>query len=55
MIADAEARIADARGAAMSEIEAVAVDAAQAIVARLTGLQPATTEAQAAVKSAMAA
>lgn len=54
MIADAETRIADARGAAMTEIEAVAADAAQAIVAKLTGLQPAQAEARTAVKSAMA-
>ena len=53
-LADAEARIAGARDAAMSEIEGVAAEAAQDIVQRLAGVKIAKPAASKAVKEAMA-
>ena len=52
-IADAEARIAAARASAAAEIETVASEAAQDIVARIAGLQVARENAASAVKKAM--
>lgn len=48
-----EGRIADASKAAMSEIEAVAVEAAQTIVARLSGANVSDDEARKAVKAVL--
>jgi F-type H+-transporting ATPase subunit b len=48
-----EARIAAASDAAMAEIESVAADAAQDIVARLSGATVSATEAQQAVKAVL--
>lgn len=53
-LAEAEARIAATRDAAMSEIEAVAADAAQDIVQRIAGVKVAKPAATKAVKEAMA-
>jgi F-type H+-transporting ATPase subunit b len=53
-LAEAEARIAVSRDAAMGEIEAVATDAAQDIVQRLAGVKIAKPSAAKAVKEAMA-
>lgn len=53
-LASEEARIADASKAAMTEIEAVAVDAAQTIVSRLSGATVNKTEARNAVKAVLA-
>lgn len=50
--AEAEARIAAASKAAQGEIEAVAADVAQDIVAKLSGANVTATEAKAAVKAA---
>ena len=52
-IAEAEARIAAASSAASDEIEAVAVDAARDIVARLSGAKVTAAEAKKAVKAAL--
>lgn len=49
----AETRILDASIAAMSEIEAVAADAARDIVARLSGANVTADEAKQAVKAAL--
>ena len=49
-----EARIADASKAAMGEIEAVAADAAQSIVTRLSGANVSDGEARDAVKAVLA-
>ena len=49
----AETRILDASIAAMSEIEAVAADAAKDIVARLSGANVTADEAKQAVKAAL--
>ena len=49
----AETRILDASIAAMSEIEAVAADAARDIVARLSGASVTADEAKQAVKAAL--
>lgn len=53
-LTEAEARIAEARSAAMAEVENVAVDATQDIVARLAGAKVDAATAQAAVKEALA-
>lgn len=53
-LAAAEASLATAREAALSEIEGVATDATQQIVARISGGEVAEAEARAAVKEAMA-
>lgn len=52
-IAAAEARIRAATDAALGEIEAVAADAAQEMVARLSGVSVTADEAAYAVKAAM--
>ena len=52
-LADAEARIAEARTAALTEVESVAVDAAQDIVQRLAGVKVTKPAASKAVKEAM--
>lgn len=52
-LTDAEARIAGSRDAAMLEIEAVAVEAAQDIVQRLAGVNVPQPAAAAAVKEVM--
>jgi F-type H+-transporting ATPase subunit b len=51
--AEAEARIAAASRAAQGEIEAVAAEAAQDIVAKISGAKVTSTEAKAAVKAAL--
>lgn len=53
-LAEAEARIAEARNAALAEVEAVAVDAAQDIVKTLAGVKVTKPTASKAVKEAMA-
>ena len=53
-LADAETRIAAARDEALSEVEAVAAEAAQDIVLRLTGATVTKPSAAKAVKEAMA-
>ncbi len=53
MAAD-DARIAAATQAALAEIETVAAQAAQDIVARLSGVTATEVEARSAVKSVMA-
>jgi F-type H+-transporting ATPase subunit b len=53
-LAEAEEQIAEARGSAMSEVETVAAEAAQDIVARLAGASVGQAAAKAAVKEAMA-
>ncbi len=53
-LAEAETRIAGARDTAMSEIEAVAAEAAQDIVQRLAGVTVARPAAAKAVKEALA-
>lgn len=50
-VAEGEARIRDAAARAGTEIEAVAVEAAQAIVARVAGVEVSADEARAAVKT----
>ena len=52
-VSEAEARIAAASQAAQNEIEAVAAEAAQDIVARVSGASVTSAEAQAAVKAAL--
>ncbi len=52
-LAEAEARIAEARNAALSELEAVATEAAQDIVSRLAGVTVTKPAASKAVKEAM--
>ncbi|WP_341711332.1 ATPase [Erythrobacter sp.] len=52
-LADAEARIAEARTAALAEVESVAVEAAQDIVSRLAGVKVTKPVATKAVKEAM--
>ena len=52
-VTEAEAAIAAARTSALAEIEDVAVEAAQDIVARLAGLKVTKPAAKAAVKEAM--
>lgn len=52
-LSEAEARIAAASQAAQGEIEAVAVEAAQDIVARVSGASVSAAEAQSAVKAAL--
>lgn len=52
--AAAEARIGEAKAAALTEIEAVAAEAAQDMVARLTGIEVARDQAEAAVKQELA-
>ena len=53
-IASAEADIKAATARALDEIEAVAAEAAQDIVARVSGVQVSAEEARGAVKAAMA-
>lgn len=53
-LAAAEADLAKQRASALAEIEAVAAEAAQDIVARISGQQVAENEARGAVKEAMA-
>ena len=53
-LADAEARIGEARTAALAEVENVAVEAAQDIVQRLAGVKVTKPAAAKAVKEAMA-
>jgi F-type H+-transporting ATPase subunit b len=53
-VAEAEARIAAAREQAGNSLRAVASDSARAIVAKLTGAEPAGEEAAAAVDEALA-
>ncbi|MBY6013964.1 ATPase [Qipengyuania gaetbuli] len=53
-LADAEARIGEARTAALAEVESVAVEAAQDIVQRLAGVKVTKPAAAKAVKEAMA-
>ncbi|MBX7481014.1 ATPase [Qipengyuania qiaonensis] len=52
-LADAETRIAEARRAALAEVESVAVEAAQDIVSRLAGAKVTKPAATKAVKEAM--
>ncbi|QKG71823.1 F0F1 ATP synthase subunit B family protein [Erythrobacter mangrovi] len=52
-LADAETRIAEARAAALTEVESVAVEAAQDIVSRLAGVKVTKPAAAKAVKEAM--
>ena len=52
-LADAETRIAEARSTALAEVEDVAVEAAQDIVARLAGVKVTKPVASKAVKEAM--
>ena len=52
-VAEADARIAGARNAALGEIEAVATDAAADIAARLAGLTVDRAAGAAAVKEAL--
>lgn len=52
-LAEAEQRIGEARGAAMAEVEGVAAEAAQDIVARFAGATVDGAAAKAAVKEAM--
>lgn len=53
-VSAAEARIATARDAALTEIEGVAASAAQDIVSRLAGLSVSAEQAQGAVKGVLA-
>lgn len=53
-LADAELRIAEARNSALTEVESVAVEAAQDIVQRIAGVKVAKPAAASAVKEAMA-
>ncbi|WP_226700578.1 ATPase [Qipengyuania gaetbuli] len=53
-LADAEARIGEARTAALAEVESVAVEAAQDIAQRLAGVKVTKPAAAKAVKEAMA-
>ena len=53
-LADAETRIAEARAAALTEVEAVAVEAAQDIVKTLAGVKVTKPVATKAVKEQMA-
>ena len=53
-LADAETRIAEARTAALAEVESVAVEAAQDIVKALAGVKVTKPAATAAVKEQMA-
>ena len=53
-LADAETRIAEARTAALAEVESVAVEAAQDIVKTLAGVKVTKPAATAAVKEQMA-
>ncbi|WP_408590408.1 ATPase [Novosphingobium sp.] len=53
-LAAADARIGDARAAALTEIEAVAVDAVQDIAARVAGLSVSPDQAGEAVKGVLA-
>lgn len=53
-LAAAEARIAAARDAALGEVEVVAAEAAQDIVARVAGLSVSAEQAQGAVKGVLA-
>ena len=50
-VADAEARIRDASARAAEEIEGVAAEAAQAIVARVAGTDVSIDDARGAVKA----
>lgn len=52
-VAQAEADIAAQRNAAMAEVEQVAAEAAQAIVARVSGVQVSEQDAQSAVKAVL--
>lgn len=52
-VAQAEADIAAQRGAAMAQVEQVAAEAAQAIVARVSGVQVSEQDAQGAVKAVL--
>jgi F-type H+-transporting ATPase subunit b len=52
-LAKAEQDIAEARGAALTEVEGVAADAAQDIVQRLAGVKVTAAVAKSAVKKAM--
>eukprot|EP00913_Durusdinium_trenchii_P015320 g14381.t1 len=52
-LSEAEERIGEARGAALAEVEGVAAEAAQDIVARLAGASVDGATAKAAVKEAM--
>lgn len=52
-VAEREAGIRDAAARAVAEIEGVATEAAQAIVARVAGTQVSTDEARAAVQQVM--
>ena len=54
-LAEAEQRIAAARGAAMGALRAVAVDTANAVVTRLVGQAPAGSAVETAVDAALAA
>lgn len=54
MVATHEADIRAAAGRAMAELETVAAEAAQEIVARVTGAQVSTDDARTAVRTAMA-
>ena len=51
---EAETRISEARSAAMAEIETVAAEATQDIVARLAGAKVDKRSARSAVKKALA-
>ena len=53
-VAEDEARIAASTDAALAEIESVAADAAQDIVARLSGVKTTAAEARSAVKTVVA-
>lgn len=53
-LAEAEARIAAARSAALGEVEGVAAEAAQDIVNRLAGVSVSSEQALGAVKGALA-
>jgi F-type H+-transporting ATPase subunit b len=53
-VAAAEARIAEATKAALADIELVAAEAAQDMVARISGMEASPASAQQAVKAALA-
>jgi F-type H+-transporting ATPase subunit b len=55
VLAAAEARIAAARGEAMTHVRAIAVDTTSAIISRLTGAQASATELTKALDAATAA
>ena len=53
-LADAQTALDGAKGKAVSEVEAIAAEAAASIVERFTGTRPAAADATAAAKAALA-